>query len=100
MGVGGANDMRAAVGVAPLGSGGLGSCDWAQHLASTNSFSHGSGYAEVIFKSSGGGCGAAWSAWQNSPPHYNIIVSASYSVGDFVCVTDSDGVSWGVGRLA
>lgn len=97
MGVGTANQWRAEVGVAALGGGGLGSCDWARHLAETGSFEHAGGVTEVIYR--GQSCGGAWSGWRNSSSHYNIIISANYSVGDFSCVVTSDGTAYAVGRL-
>jgi LysM repeat protein len=97
MGVGTANEWRAAVGVGGLGGGGLGSCDWARHLAETGTFQHAGTHAEVLYM--GGSCGGAWSGWRGSPSHYDIIVSGRYTVGDFSCVV-ADGVAYAVGRLA
>ena len=99
MGVGTANQWRADVGVAPLSAAGLGACSWAQQLAQNQALSHAGGQpGEVVY--SGYSCSDAWSGWANSSSHYTIIVSANYSVGDFQCVTDSNGVVWAVGRLS
>jgi basic membrane lipoprotein Med (substrate-binding protein (PBP1-ABC) superfamily) len=99
MGVGTANQWRANAGVAPLSAAGLGACSWAQQLAQNQSLSHAGGQpGEVVY--SGYSCGEAWSGWAGSPSHYAVIVSADYSLGDFQCVTDSNGVVWAVGRLS
>lgn len=98
MGVGTANQWRAEVGVAALGSGGLGSCDWARHMAETGTFAHAGGVTEVIY--AGQSCSGAWTGWRNSASHYDIIVSANYSVGDFSCVVTADGTAYAVGRLS
>lgn len=98
MGVGTANQWRAEVGVGPLSGGGLGSCDWARHLAETGTFEHAGGVTEVIYR--GQSCGGAWSGWRNSPAHYDIIINSGLTVGDFSCVVTSDGTAYAVGRLA
>jgi basic membrane lipoprotein Med (substrate-binding protein (PBP1-ABC) superfamily) len=99
MGVGTANQWRADAGVAPLSAAGLGACSWAQQLAQAQALSHAGGQpGEVVY--SGYSCSEAWSGWAGSPSHYSVIVSSNYSLGDFQCVTDSNGVVWAVGRLS
>lgn len=61
---------------AQLVSGGGTAGDWALHLARNNmGVQHGnSGYAEVVWKGTGvSSCDRAEGAWQNSPPHAQIV---------------------------
>ncbi|WP_162942456.1 LysM peptidoglycan-binding domain-containing protein [Desertimonas flava] len=98
MGVDTANQWRSELGAPALTDGGLGSCDWARHLAETGTSAHAGDVTEVIFI--GQRCGDAWVGWRDSASHYDVIVSADYSVGDFSCIVTADGTAYAVGRLA
>lgn len=101
VGVGPVNDWRAELGVAALsGSGSLynGACAWATNLATTNTFTHGAG-GEVLYKTSAG-CSTAFAGWRGSAGHYSVLTTSLVSSIGVACVTDSNGTSWVVGRVA
>lgn len=107
------NDVRAGVGLGPLGTmGDAKACAWAHKLAANGSLSHDSadcGYQVVGYVGSSGGPvnanapASIINNWFNSRPHYEVLTHTAVSkiALAFVTATFPDG-SWrvyGVGNL-
>lgn len=76
-----------------------GACNWATHLAETDTHTHAPGVSGEVIAGSSGSCSAALSIWLGSSGHYAVLTSALVSTGGIACVKDSEGSFWAVGRV-